>query len=209
MTTFGGLRERILTDIERTSESSRVELAIQEAVRFYENERFWFNETLSVTFTTSSGAEYYDSTDATDIPFMREIDNVEVTISGNRFPLTRRDKSYLDAISVTPTNYGQPQDYSYEAGKLRFYPIPDGDYVTRISGVIAPATLSASTDSNFWTAEAEMLIRFRAKWDLWANYLRSPEDAAIARDAEMQVLNNLRQSTTRRLSTGKIRPSQF
>lgn len=209
MTTFGGMRNQILTEIVNAAGSDLVELAIQAAVRFYENERFWFNETLSVTFTTSSSAEYYDATDDPSIPLMREIDNVEVSVSGNRYPLTRRHKAYLDGISGSPIHRGLPHDYSYEAGKLRFYPIPDGAYVVRVSGVIAPATLSASADTNFWTNEAQDLIRHRARADLWAISLMNPEAGMVSREAERQTLQTLRESTVSRLSTGKVRGTDF
>lgn len=180
MATLGGLRDRILDELAESSLTSQVELAIRSAVDAYQRETFYFTESFSLTATTSAGAEYYSAADFSFISGLPHIDSIVLLNGTTRVPLTKRSKLYMDDIATETTSQGEPGEFSYYAQRLRLYPIPDGEYTLIVSSDPRQATLSASTDTNVWTTEAEELIRYRAKADVEINVERNPEAKAEA-----------------------------
>lgn len=105
---------------------------------------------------------------------LAKIDKLHVLVTSNRYPLTVRTWQYLDDVSVNPAVIGLPVDYSYFAGQLRIYPIPDGAYPITVSGIQRLTALVANSDSNAWTLDAEALIRAEAKADIFENVIQEP-----------------------------------
>lgn len=210
MSTLGTMEDRIIDELARSDLQSQIRKAIQSAVKHYERQRFYFNET-QVTLTTSSSQEYYSSADNADIPNLVEIDSVRQTIGSTHEPLNERDFAYIDAVSSSSSAFGDPTDYAYYAQKLRFYPVPNQARTIVVSGVKKLATLSTTTDTNAWMTDAEELIRMRAKCDVFANVIRdvSGEELARCKQYEMDALNELRGETAQRTMTGRTRPTQF
>lgn len=206
MTTYATMRTRILD--EYTNESltaAQVNSAIQSAIAHYQRERFYFNESRSVTFSTAASQEFYTSSDASDIPNLSLIDELTITDNGTRRPLIPRTWDWIDTVSTTTTSVGSPTDYCYYAQQIRLYPIPDAVYSIRISGLIRLTTLSADSDSNAWMIDGEELIRQRAKWDLATNYLMAPDLSSAASECEAVAYRVLKAETARRLGSGSIR----
>lgn len=206
---YGTMLARIANEIRRTDLSSEIAQEVQDAIKFYEAERFWFNEDRTHIFTTSASQEFYGVADQSFIPNIIHFDQAVITISGNRYPMNKRDWDYLEHIAMNPFTNGQPQDVAYYAEQFRLYPIPDRSYEVRVSGIYQLTTLSASADTNAWMVEGEQLIRNMAKRNLHMNRTHLTD---MAQEAEEQVsiaLANLRAKNAYKLATGRQKPTQF
>lgn len=208
--TLGTMIDRIADEIQDSAITAQIQTAIASAIQHYEDERFWFNESRSVTFNTVANQEFYGVADAPQIPDVIKIDDVTITISGNRFTLHPRDYNYIENIAMTTTSVGQPQDYCYYAQQIRLYPIPSSVWSIRLSGVFKlSTTLSATTDTNAWMVEGEQLIRAKAKWIIATDVTHEDAEAMKAAAQEQIALANLRGKTTIHLSSGRTRPTYF
>lgn len=204
--TYGGMQDRIADEIARTDLTSQIRLAIQSAIRHYEIERFWSNET-QATLTTSSSQVYYPLSGLASA-YQNE-DSIILVVNQTKYPLIKRAYDYLEAVDASTTLTGQPTDYAIYKNNIRLFPTPNGAYPFIMSYVSKPATLSATTDDNFWTTDAESLIRGRAKWDVYINLIRDQEGAKEAKAVELDALQSLRGYTAIYSMTGRTRPSTF
>lgn len=156
--TYETIKTTIANDINRTDLSAEISRAVQASIKFYENERFWFNETRAIAVTTD-GTEYYDLPSSAVA-----IDSFTITINNNEYPLEAVGYLQIEQTYVPSTTYtGHPQIYALYDQKFRLYPIPDDSYTCRVSYVEQLSALSASSDANAWTETgAEEMIRYRA-----------------------------------------------
>jgi hypothetical protein len=200
---------------------SPIKQAIQSAIAKWEREPFYFNETYDTAaspfFTTVAAQEFYTTSDAAGIATSPDLMVLHILISANRFPLQARSWEYLDVVSTSPSNTGQPQDYAYFAEQIRLYPIPDGAYPITRSGLKRFTELSAATDTNVWTQDAFDLIRCEAQLYLALHVIHDAELAATMKlaiygDGDRRTrgyLAALKGETTRRMGRVRVRPTQF
>lgn len=209
--TFGDIKTRIADEISRSDLTSQIQTAVLSAIEYYEKRRFYFNEMRSLTFSTVAGQEFYTSSDAAGIAQLTAIDSVRITTS-DTYALEPEKYDVLDAISEsTTTDYGEPTMYAYFGRQFRLYPIPSSAWTVRVSGVKSLTTLSASSDTNAWTtgADAEALIRMRAKGDLYANVIRDDDEATKFEILERKELAMLIGRTGSLSGTGYVTATQF
>ena len=206
---FGTMTNRIANEIRRTDLTTEIATEVQDAIKFYEAERFWFSESRTNTFNTVASQEFYSSADLAVMPIVVHIDEAVITISGNRYPLNRRDWDYMEHIAMNPVTLGQPQDYCYYAEQIRLYPIPQDAYPIRLSGIFQLGTLSTSADTNAWMVEGQQLIRNMAKMKLHMERTHLTDMAEEAQALVELSLANLRKKNAMRLSAGRQRPTQF
>lgn len=187
-----------------------IQLAILDAVNLHQSERFWFNEYRTASaFSTVSGQEFYTSSDWADLATILHIDKISVLISGNRYYMEARTEEYMEDVSLNPNVLGNPEDYSYYNFRLRLYPIPDGAYPMNVLGSKHFTALSANSDANVWTTEAEGLIRAQAKKFLYRDTLMDDVGAARMDRAIAEQLTSLRAQTMRRVPVRKMRATYF
>lgn len=199
--TLTELKNQIEGDLHRTDISAQVSTAISGAINHYSRERWWFLEGQTTISTSASQTWYTAPTD------LKAFDTILATVSGSKYPLLQNH--YKDIDEKDPGNYtGVPSEYTYYKDQLRFYPVPNGVYAIDISYHKKLADLTASA-SNSWTSDASDLIRFRAEWDIYKNYLKSPENAMEARQSEMDEYISLVRENTIRLSVGRLRKSNW
>lgn len=204
--------------------TSPIQNAIQSAIALWERVPFYFNDlriepTNASPFKTVAGQEFYGAVDYAGLGTIAALKSVRILISGNRYPLNRRDSNYMNEVSVNPLNTGMPCDYSYDAGQMRFYPIPDLVYPIGLTGTLRLSDLVNPTDTNAWTQDAFDLIRCEAKRILGRDVLKDADVVAAAKEAiygdplnpnDHGYYGALKQETTRRNSgRARIRPSQF
>jgi hypothetical protein len=209
---FLDMQNRIDDELDRGGAIfPQIKKAIVTAVRFYERKRFYFAED-SFTFATVVGQEYYTTADAAAIATSPNIERLNGSFYGTRIPLTKRSFEYIDDISTLPVSMSMPEDWAYRELSIRLYPIPDQVYTITAYNVPRLTELSADTDSNAWTNDAEALIRARAKWDLVKNVIRGPEmaeEAAGLKIEEEQEFTALIKETASREALGHSVPTQF
>jgi len=205
--TYGAMIDRIESEIGRSDLTNDVKNAIQSAIRHYERKRFYFNEFID-SLSVSSDQEYYTSADYSSLNLVVEIDSLTIDIESATYPLVERSWSYIEQAQSRSGYTGDPTDYVRYAQRLRLYPIPDQGRTLHISGVKKLATLSATTDSNAWTADGEALIRSRAKAELYLHKIQKPEKAQVMNLAEENALRELEAETNKYISS-KIKATTF
>lgn len=189
---------------------SPIQLAIQDAVSFWENERFYFNEYRTAgAFSTVIGQEFYTASDWADIATIQHIDKLSILISGNRYFMTPRTEQWMEDISINPSWSGQPVSYAYYNYQLRFYPIPNGVYPVNVLGTKLFTQLSANSDTNVWTTDAEQLIRLTAKQYLYRDTILDDNKAASMENGAAKQFKSLKGGTFKKAASLKFQPTQF
>lgn len=209
MTTFTTLKANVADYINRSDLSTQIGTAINRAIAFYSRkERFWFNETTG-TFNTVSGQLIYTSSDS--IPtLITEIDYVKIAISASlNTPLSPRTYSYIQDRVVSSSVTGVPYEYAYYKQNFYLYPIANAVYTITVSYTKSYADLSAGSDTNDFTNNAEDLIEARATWWIYSQILKNADDAAIWKQNEREALMALQDETMRITATGKLVPTSF
>jgi hypothetical protein len=218
-TTFGDLANRIADELGARTDllvastgltDSPIQLAILDAVSYWANERFYFNEYRTAgAFSTVAGQEFYTSADWADIATILHIDKLSVLISGNRYFMVPRTEEYLEDISINPSWRGQPVDYAYYNFQLRFYPIPDNAYPVNVLGTKYFAALSGASDTNVWTTTAEPMIRATAKMYLYRDTLQDDARAQAMAQAMQFEYSSLKGGTFKKAAGTRMKPTMF
>lgn len=219
MSTFADMQNRIADELGGRTELlspstgltlSPIQLAIQDAVQFWEDERFFFNESrVQAAFSTVAGQEFYTSADWAGIATLQHIDKLSVLISGNRYRMYPRTEQYMEDISMNPAWRGQPVDYAYYNFQLRFYPIPDNAYPVNVMQTFQLVPLLLNSDSTIWTNEAEQLIRLTAKQFIYRDTILDDAKSASMEAGALKQFNNLKGATFKKSATLKIQPTTF
>lgn len=204
MATYGNLQDNIASYLNRTDLTATIQEAIKRAIRFYERQIFWFNEA-NDSFVTVSGTKNY--TLSATVGYA-QINQIILNYGGQRYELSEKNSEELQALD-TGSITGQPVLWAQINGGLAFYPTPNGSFTVSYNFVQKTATLSATTDSNFFTTNAEDLIEARALWWICSYKTRNIKLAQSSKINEQDALSNLRSETTSKLASGIICPTKF
>lgn len=206
MATYSDMRTRIADELANDGDisSSQINNAILSTIADYSGEPFWFNQASS-TFNTVASQENYSSSDLAAIPNIIKLLSMRINGSGTY-------TSYINGIDNDAiedvqdgTVRGAPQYYARFENKIRLYPIPDAAYTIRIAYITTLATLSADSDTNAWTTDAEELIRQGAKKRLAADILQSDDIANRCARMEQEAYDGLRMENRNRRSQQFLR----
>ncbi len=191
MGTLGELKTRILDETKRPSLTSQVAKAITDAIEFYAIFRFPFNEALDETITSVAGTAAYT------VPAnFRNLILAEITVSGQRSDLAEgMGWEEYRAITRSANSFSQPTDIVFYGSDLYLYPTPADAYLLSLSYCSKLDDFVDDTSANAWTGVAEPLIRNRAKALLYAEVIRSPEEAAECAGLEREWLGRLQTRT--------------
>jgi hypothetical protein len=204
MATLGTLNDNIADMLARSDINSQITLEIQSAVRHYQSERFWFNED-RISLSCSSTITEYTLSATTSI---MQIIAVQITRNSSTYviePISEAERLSYDTNNIT----GDPSWYAVYRGLFIPYPRPTtSPYTATISVVREPVTLSATTDSNVFTNNAQELIESRAAANICLRYLRDQEAAKSFKILEQEALMELRKRSSR-LTPKRIIPTQF
>lgn len=223
--TLGAMKARIADEIARDDLTSQIANAINDAIDAYQNERFYFNESRSLTFSTVINQEFYTASDLPDIVNIVKIDFAYLFINNYPYKLVATAPELLESLSVTATYTGPPYEYAWYDNSIRLYPIPNAVYPIRITAQILRAPPGSDGETgNVWMTAAERLIRSRAKYELAVHVLNDDElarrmggpgvddDGNGSAGAVGEALQSLRQ-TTKRITqiggSGFVRPMAF
>lgn len=209
MTTFATMTASVADYVNRTDLNTQIATAINRAIAYYaRKDRFWFNET-TATFNTVSGQLIYTS--ANSIPtLITEIDYVKIAISASfNTEVVPRTYTYIQDRVVSSSVTGVPSDYAYYKQNFYLYPIANAVYTITVSYTKSYADLSAGSDTNDFTDNAQDLIEARACWWICSRILKNQELADMSKQDESDALLALYAETERMTSTGKIVPSSF
>lgn len=210
MSTYGDMQTRIADELARTDLTTQIQYAILSAVEYYKDDQFWFNEGEVAFYPTNDGLITGTLADHTPMPVtFGEVDIATVTVSGNRYEMIEETYEWIRENTTQSSLVGQPEHYAVFDENIWFYPIPDQLYAITFSGLVYFTALSVSGGTNAWTNEAERLIRYRAKADLFVNIIRNDKEAMKMALLEDQELVKLRQKSVQKLSSGKLKARRF
>lgn len=190
----------------------QIQNCIFAAIRFCERNVYYFNETRDVTFQTVAGREWYDKSDNPNIPsLVRIVAAYCENSSGQRTTLRRVMPEDIETVSYNAASRGEPYMFTYFGQRLRLYPVPnDTNYTIRLQlGAYRLNEIQTSADSNAWFTEAFDLIKARAKYQLYKDYLKDAPLAAASLNDFNEEDNALSAETSRRNGRGKIIGTAF
>lgn len=195
MATYGEMQDRVNNDyLNRTDLTAETARSIRAAIRHYERERFWFNESSTVLPTVSSQSHI-----ARPTAFFR-IDNLRFFYDTSAsYALRNVTLAELNEMRAGAQTHGDPTHWAEYGEQLELFPIPNAVDNVVAYGYQQLATLSASTDTNGWTSAAEDLIVYHAAKLMWATVLRNVEMARTFVDLEKSALQDLRASNELRV----------
>lgn len=203
MSTYAEMQATVQGLLSRSDLNSTVSEAIQRAIKAYEREPFYFNER-SQSLTVSSAAATYTLSSS----FVEMLSDPTISINGSVYTLDQISKSEYDQKKITSTT-SQPSEYALYAGLFLPYPPPDSSYVAVLNYTTRLSTLSADADSNAWTTQAQDLIEARALWWIHNYKTRNVVAAQAAKSAELEALRFLRDESTGKKATGRIKGTSF
>lgn len=201
MATLGELKARIAEEIDRSDMTAKIASVVNRSIEFYADERFWFNEDIG-TATTTADDEY-----VTPPTGLRREDSVFITVGGFKYPLEKRDRSYLQYWQSTQSIKGQPVEYAYESQQWRLFPTPNQAYTLTVLGLFDIAAPASDGESNAWTTHGEDLIAARARMLIARDMTYDGEMLASAVVAEKEAKDRLYDETSKRTARGVLEPS--
>lgn len=200
MTTLTAMKARIALEVRRSDLDTQIASAISTAIGAYQEQRFYFNESRSLTFSTVASQEFYTSADDADIGLIKKFDYVKLYVGDFPYELTPERPADIEWLSQNGTQTGQPLSYCYYARSIRLHPIPDAIYTVRIGGLIKLAEPASDGETdNAWMIDGERLIRARAKYEIALHVLRdtklAEEMASAVQEAEAQLRRDTNNQT--------------
>jgi hypothetical protein len=201
---FSDMQTAIAGELARSDLTTEIQREINNAITFYGNKAFWFNEATMAEITTVQGQRYYP------LPsnFASVLD-VLSTLGNYTYRLEPRTEQYLDQVDWGNDFWsGYPTDYSFWNGQIRLFPPPQGGLPVTVKGtaVLSPQPLLNDSDDNAWLSSAEELIRTRAVRQLYGRYIRDPEQYALYTQLEKEALSNLYEKNVGQTGVGWVRP---
>jgi hypothetical protein len=210
MATQADMKTRIADELARGDLTSQIASAIGDAIAFYQDKRFWFNESRDVVFNTVAGQQWYGAADNQNIPALYFIDYVTMTVGNVVSDVPRMEPEDLEILTMTGTQQGEPYAYTYYNQQIRLFPVPSQVWPVRVGAhVTAAAPASDGETGNPWMTFAEKLIRSRAKYELAINWLKDIELAQTMTAAVTEAFDELKGRTNRQTGRGVIRAMQF
>lgn len=188
MNTLYDLRQSIANDVNRSNMDERINDAINEAIQYYMSNRFWFNETVS-TFNSVTDQRQYTVNDGLPSDIL-EIDIAKALVSGGQIILQQRTFQYLENVDRNSFT-GNPTICSWYENSLFLYPIPDNVYLITLDYKKLYSLLIEDGDTNDFVVNAPSLIKAKAKWIIYMQFLKDPEMAQIEEACEMKALAQL------------------
>ena len=208
MATFGAVKtaiaRRLFDDSNTAVTDIEIGTAINEAIRKWKSQRFWFNAT-DADLTISE-----DDTELT-LPddFLIDIPRNAVTIQYNQetYRVQKYPPARFDALHRT-NSPGRPLYYCNRDGSLEISPIPDQDYSGKIYYLRDYDDFatdgSADATTNGFLTEAQMLIQNEALANLHGEMRQDEKmEERYARRVQIEY-NSLKARTNKLLRTGTL-----
>jgi hypothetical protein len=202
------LKNRIASDLTRDDLTSQIANVVTDTIKFYARERFWFNQTRTLTFNTVIGQQAYGATDLAAIPNIIRIDALFLPQNQSIYPLDRTEPDDFEVISGGMTGGGKPTAYTFIDNTILLWPNPTAVYPMRLHAFYKLPD-AADGDTNAWTDDAEELVRSHAKMLLYMDVLEDDQNAQRMATKIPVLLDGLRSETSARMATGRIKGTEF
>lgn len=206
MATLGDMRTRIADElqIDATVYSTEINRAVFSAIEFYNEDDFWFLESMPTNILLTSTTNYVLDT---VLPGRSQIVDVILQITPTREPLLYRPLTELLEMAYDDTFTGEPLYYTVHADNLIVRPKPSRTFTAETWYSLRSSMTSSASATSVWTNEAEELIRMHAEADILENRIKDYDDAARKRVREEQIRLKLEEKTVKRRGQRRIKPS--
>ncbi len=204
MTTFGVMKARIASELDRSDLTALIGDHIQDAIQTHRGRRWWFLEgptSGAYTSTTTAGNSYVSL-----YPGLIQLDSLRITVNGQVKDLSEISFQTMEWLHDGSSSNGEPYNYNVRAEQMRLYPTPDQVYTLTWKGLFEEAALSADGDSNDWTTTAAPLIRAHAMMTLYRDTIRDQAGVAEQKEAVAVAIDALDREHMRRRPTRIIKP---
>ena len=198
MSTFSEIKADIADEVNRTDLTTQIEKSILRAITFYQSDRFWFSEERSEG-QTEIGEPYYP------LPqdFVKAVSFAIVKDKRNH-PLSPRTIDFIHSNAdenVTDT----PKVYSIIDEQIRLFPTPN-EALQLILIYYKELTLPQDdADELGWTLDiTEQLIRYRAKKELYFNYLHDIAMFQVCGSMEAEIYAKMKERYVQHASSGRL-----
>lgn len=202
MPTYLEVQQRIAIDcLNRFDMGPEIKRGIQQTIRNYENERYWFNETSTALACVKSSEVVTVPADFLFLDRLSVLQNsVETLLVEQNFKFIRQmNNGGTVALPTVFARYGNA---------FHLASVPDSAYALPCYYVHRLSALSADSDTNKWLSAAEDVIVYGAAKKVAAD-LRNIDDALTFAQLEsrfyIERLITLRDQKAR----GKITPTRF
>lgn len=210
--TFADMLDEISDEIDDTTGeyAAQIQKSIFNAIRFCEREPYYFNESLNESFKTAAGKWVYDGRDNPNIATAAGIAALYFKDHSSVFELKKVSPDRIEILQRINSSRGRPIIYTYFEQALRLYPTPAEEYTINMR--LEPMRLDkikTPDEPNKWFYEAYDLIRSRAKYEIYKNFIKDQNAAQIAYSDWKEADTALKAETSRRNGTGRIRGTYF
>lgn len=210
MTTLATLKAKIAGDLTRSNLTTEIAEEIDIAITHYQSTRFYFSESRSETFASVASQVWYSASDNASIGNVLKIDDVFITQSGTRRALDYTPVTEFELLTDQNSASGEPYFYTRYAEQIGLYPIPEQAYTVRITGLFKVAAPESDDEANNkWMTEAYDLLRSRVKAQLYRHKIKDMGLADQYEREEGRAYRELLRKTSKQISSGYVRPTEF
>lgn len=202
MPTYLDVQNRIADDLlNRSDLTNQVKNGIQAAIRHYQRERFWFNETSTVlTCVVSQETVAVPS----DFLFVQEL---MVTQNSANIQLIAAPFDFIRRLNINNT-VGLPTRFCKYGENFCLANLPDSAYPLPCWYINQLPALSADSSTNAWLSAAEDVIVYRASRLVWSTTLRNMSAAAVCAQLEAEAILELRREAQMHQNL-ELKPTTF
>ena len=202
MPTYLSVQNRVADMLNRSVFSSQIKDGIQMAIRQYEKERYWFNETVTA-LTCTPNVEQLAVPD--DYLFYTRMEIIQASAF---LPMIVRPFSEIRQINMNES-IGLPIRFCEYGKNWWLANVPDSAYTVMAYYVQKLPALSADSDTNDWLSAAEdVIVACAAKY---VNLLFIKDTSAANACAAMETMwKKLELDTLRdQMFENRLRPTHF
>jgi len=221
MATYGQMQSRIAREIKRANLTTEIQECIQTAIQAYEARPLWFNQQRG-TLSLTAGTKIYGlpaDPNPGEIGVFKKMRSIRLLSPGAANYDKPLDEYTREEAMENDTNTpGYPDHYFIDylqktaitfnratVGQIWFLPVPNAAFTAELHFFRELGTLSASSDENAWTNEAEVLIRCRAKRELYTHVIRDVGEAMKFAAAEKDALADLQKENAMARAPARVR----
>lgn len=203
MSTFIEVQNRINQDFLNRNFGDETKRAIKAAIRHYERQRMYFNET--ATALAASAGDMFVLLPSNFLV----IDDLRITINSEDLKLRPQEPGYIRQMNLTGVQ-GQPTDYAFSQNKIMLAIVPDQSYSLPFYYIKNLPELVADSDENYWLqGSLQDVIAYNAAKLMWATVLRNDKEALKFKMLEDDAWQTTMGLVEQRRVPGRLKATQF
>lgn len=210
MATLGTLVTRVsarLKDPNFTAVSrAEVVNVINDAIDFYGNSRFVFNEFEETVNLTTGNPELVLVTNTTPERIFKT-NGIVINYGKIRWRVAKVSSQEYDALNVEGT--GIPFAWTWRNGKYYVYYYPSADYQAIVRGLKTYAALANDADTNDFTDHADRLIMYETLSRLSSEFRQDDKMEAYYTAKAKQEYDSLQTRKRQLVGTGRIQVGEL